>query len=167
MKQIVKIGLVAILLLTVGAGLTLAKNKHYKAWLGVYTQTVDEDLAEAFDLPVDRGAIVNGIVEDSPAEKCGLEEDDIIIAMGGSKIYDQNDLIDLVGDTEPGDEVIVTVMRDDKEQEFTAVIDKWRKDNDRFYLKDSRHSRHSGNFNLYFSDEERAYIGVSLIEVSD
>jgi len=163
MKQIVKIGLLAILVLAIGTSFALAEKKHDRAWLGVYTQTVDEDLAEAFDLPVDRGVIVNGVVEDSPAEKSGIQEDDIIIAIGGSKVYDQDDLIDMVGDTEPGDEVVVTVMRDDQKKEFTAIIEKWREDDDRFFLKDAPGSR---AFSFYFSDDDRPYIGVTLIEVS-
>jgi len=164
MRQITKIGLVALLVLALAAGFALAKTKHNRAWLGVYTQTVDEDLAKAFDLPIDRGAIVNGVVEDSPAEECGIEEDDIIIAIGGAKVWDQEDLIDMVNDREPGDEVTVTVMRGDKEQEFTAKIDKWRDADDRFFLKDSPGYR---AFNFHFYDDERPYIGVSLIDVSE
>ena len=65
-------------------------------WLGVYTQEVDPDLAEAFALEVDRGAIINEIIEASPADEAGLREDDIIISFGGDRVRDDDDLIDLV-----------------------------------------------------------------------
>lgn len=164
MKQITKLGLVVLLVLAVGAGFALAKSKHDKGWLGVYTQTVDEDLAEAFDLPIDRGAIVNSVVEASPAEKCGIEEDDIIIAVGDDKVYDQYDLIDMIRDREPGDEVTITVLRDDSEKEFSAVVDSWRDEDEHFYFGDSPR-KHAYKFS--FSGEERPYIGVSLIDVSE
>ncbi|MCP4684191.1 MAG: PDZ domain-containing protein [bacterium] len=163
MKNILKIGLIALMVMALGAGFALAKNKHDRGWLGVYTQTVDEDLAKAFDLPIDRGAIVNSVVEDSPAEESGIEEDDIIVAIGGSKVFDQTDLIDMIGDIDPGDEVNLTVWRDGKELELTALIDNWREDDHRFYIKDAPHSR---GFNFLFSDKDRPYIGVTLIEVS-
>ena len=74
MKKVLK-GLLLVSLifcLTAGFGMAKTKKSHNLAWLGVYTQTVDEDLVEAFELPVKYGAIINEVVEDSPADEAGL-----------------------------------------------------------------------------------------------
>lgn len=164
MKIAAKTGLVALLVVAMAAGFAFAKTRHDRGWLGVYTQTVDEDLAKAFDLSIDRGAIVNGIVEDSPAEKCGIKEDDIITAVGDDKVYDQIDLVDMIADVDPGTDVTITVIREGKEKKLTAKIDNWRDDEDRFYLKDSFNKAKN---KFYSKFKEQAYIGVSLIDVSE
>ncbi|MBD3257558.1 PDZ domain-containing protein, partial [candidate division GN15 bacterium] len=92
------------------------------AWLGVYTQSVDKNMAEAFELSVDYGAIVNSIVDDSPADRAGLEEDDIIIAINGERVADDEALIKMVRNARPGDDVVFTVMRGDREREIDVEL---------------------------------------------
>ena len=48
-----------------------------RAWLGIYMQDVTDDIAEALDLSVDEGVLVNDVIGDSPAEKAGLEDGSI------------------------------------------------------------------------------------------
>ncbi|MBD3332012.1 PDZ domain-containing protein, partial [candidate division GN15 bacterium] len=69
---------VTALALIVG-GSSMAKTKSH-GWLGVFTQEVEPEIARAFDLGVKYGAIINEVVEDSPAEKAGLKADDVIVA---------------------------------------------------------------------------------------
>ena len=63
-------------------------------------------------MSVDYGAIVNDIVDDSPADEAGLEEDDIIIEFDGKVVRDDDDLSDLIFDSSPGDEISLTIVRD-------------------------------------------------------
>jgi len=96
------------------------------AWMGVYTQTVDDELAEAFDLKTDYGAIINEVIPESPADEAGLREDDIIIKFNGNRIWDSRELTDFVRDQSPGDEVTLTIIRDGREQELTLTLDRRR-----------------------------------------
>jgi len=144
----------------------------------VYTQAVDADLADAFALPVDHGAIINEVVEDSPAEEAGLEEDDIIIAFNGSKVRDDEDLTDLVYDAEPGDQVTLTIFRDGKEQQIQAELGRRPRSLRWFdhggWFEPPRPPRpprppkppnvHTFHFDDY--DWEHPYIGVTLLDVS-
>jgi S1-C subfamily serine protease len=101
-----------------------ADAKPKTAWMGVYTQTVDDDLAEAFDLKTDYGAIVNEVVKGSPADEAGLEEDDIIIKFNGERVWDSRELTDFVRDHNPGDEITLTVLRDGAEQELSLTLER-------------------------------------------
>jgi len=85
------------------------------AWLGVYTQSVDKDIADAFDVDVDHGAIINDVIADSPAEKAGLKDGDVIISFNGQKVWDQNDLTDFIDDADAGSKATIGVIRDGKE----------------------------------------------------
>ena len=75
--------------------------------MGVYTQTVDRELADVFDLSIKYGAIVNEVVKDSPADEAGIKEDDVIVAINGSKVTDSDELTDEVHEMEPGDEIVM------------------------------------------------------------
>ncbi len=185
MKQYRILGL-ALIIVLVAAALTWAGSRS-SAWLGVYTQEVDADLAEAFALKVDRGAIVNEVVEDSPADDAGLQEDDIIVAVDGDRVRDDDDLIDLVSDRDPGDDVKLTVFRDGKETEIEATLGRRprsrRWSNSLDFFRSPRaprapHVYHSpkapkvysysytyDNDDFIFSGE-RPYIGVTLIDIS-
>lgn len=125
MSNLAKLGLVLVIVALVLVGTaTTRSGKSADAWLGVYTQSVDADLARAFDLAVEHGAIVNEVVEDSPAEEAGLEDGDVIVAFDGSKVFDADDLLDLIDDSSPGDEIELTISRDGKEKQITVQLGK-------------------------------------------
>ena len=41
-----------------------------RAWLGVYIQEIDSEIAEAFDIDTRNGALITDVVEDSPCRGC-------------------------------------------------------------------------------------------------
>ncbi|MFH1373287.1 MAG: PDZ domain-containing protein [bacterium] len=147
--------------------LTAKSSKGSKtAWLGVYTQTVDRNLASDNDLSVKNGAFVNGIVEDSPAEKAGLREDDIIIGFNGSKIRDSDDLIEAITDAYPGDDVTFQIIRDNDKMELKVTLGKKPA---RSFKKLKWHSKtpDDKDFFIYRSGtKEHPYIGVQLSDLS-
>jgi membrane-associated protease RseP (regulator of RpoE activity) len=165
MKRMLSAGLlVAVLALALTAAETQAR-----AWLGVSIQTVDEDLAEAFDLAADKGAIVNQVYEDSPADEAGIKEDDIIVRVGKVRITDEDDLIEAVEDAEPGDEVVLSLVRGGDEKELTVILadrkDR-RGDPDMYFWSDKRGP---GVYRWHYGSddcEETGYIGVELLEIS-
>jgi predicted metalloprotease with PDZ domain len=122
MKLAAKILFAALLAVGVAALPAAAKSKKV-AWLGVYTQTVDDDMADGFKLSVDHGAIVNEVVRNSPAAEAGIEEDDIIISFDTNKVWDADELTDLIQEHQPGDQVTLKVLRGKDEKEFTVTLD--------------------------------------------
>jgi len=123
-RNFLKIAAIATLAvaLVFSFGVSKSSKTSDRAWLGVLLQTVDDDMADAFDLPVEKGAIVNEVLDDSPAEEAGLREDDIVIELNGQKITDSGDLVDLIHDSKPGDEVTLVVVRDDGQHKLTATL---------------------------------------------
>jgi S1-C subfamily serine protease len=136
MKTALKVIVMALVIVGLLTGLTSAKSKRSEgtAWLGVYTQTVDKDLAKGFDLSVDRGAIINEVVNDSPAEEAGLLEDDIVVRFDNQRVRDAEDLTELVQEAEPGSSADIVVIRDGKEVTLTAELGS-RKSHDTYSWK--------------------------------
>jgi serine protease Do len=66
------------------------------------------------ELPSTDGVLLNIIVEDSPAEKAGLERGDVIVSIDDEKVKDFNDFLLQVGEHFPGDTVELGVIHDKK-----------------------------------------------------
>jgi C-terminal processing protease CtpA/Prc len=105
-----------------------AAEKSEKAWLGVYLQDINRDLKEAMDLESKTGALIAGVAEDSPAEKAGIEEEDVIVEFDGEKVRSSSSLTKLVQKHSPGDEVTITLVRDGKEKNVEITLGKRPKD---------------------------------------
>lgn len=100
------------------------KGQGYVArgWLGVLIQEVSKDLADSFGLDKPYGALVAQVVEDSPADKAGIQAGDVIIEYEGEEIELSSELPQLVGRTKVGDSAKLTVMRAGDEKDLKVVI---------------------------------------------
>ena len=91
--------------------------------LGVNIQDLTAELAEAFGVSKDqRGVVITQIVEDSTAEQAGLKAGDVVVAVDGRPVRRVADLRNKVGMSPVGDRITMTVMRDGKTRDITAVI---------------------------------------------
>lgn len=62
------------------------------------------------------GAKITSVDKESPAEKAGLQKDDIITKIGDEKISDDNNLAKAIGKQKPNDEVKITYLRNGKQK---------------------------------------------------
>ncbi|MDH5479375.1 MAG: DegQ family serine endoprotease [Nitrosomonas sp.] len=80
--------------------------------IGVMIQEVTKELAESFGLAKAHGALVVSVQKDGPADKAGLEARDIILKFNTIEVENSSDLPRMVGNTQPGTDVPVSVWRD-------------------------------------------------------
>lgn len=92
-----------------------------RPWLGIVLYTVDEWLASRYDLAVDKGAFITYVASNSPADKAGLEEGDIIVSMNGKEIISAEDLIRAIHASKIGEEVEITFWRGDSQNTTTII----------------------------------------------
>lgn len=93
-----------------------------RGWLGVGIYPVDDKYQEVLGLDSKKGAVINNIDTDSPAEKAGLKKYDVITAINGVPIEDNADLMFKIADTKPGTEIDITIVRDKKKMTVKAKI---------------------------------------------
>lgn len=91
-------------------------------WLGVLIQPVDQALAESFGLERPYGALVAEVMPDSPAERAGVREGDIIIEYDGHYVSTSADLPPMVGSTAVDKTVDMLVLRDGKRKNLRVTI---------------------------------------------
>jgi len=89
-------------------------KKVLYGWLGVQVQDVEDDLAEYFELKDTEGVLIAGVLDDSPAEKGGIESGDVIKKFDGEKVDNVREMLKKVGRTKVGKKVKVEVVRDGK-----------------------------------------------------
>lgn len=107
----------------------LATGELKRPYLGVRYVQLTDDLANQFDLPAKRGAYIvpsrtgnESILPNSPAEKAGLKEEDIITKINDEAVNEQS-LASLIGRYEVGEAISLTIMRDGTEQELTVRLE--------------------------------------------
>ncbi len=87
-------------------------GKVVRGYLGVEAQSITPDLMDALKLKTRSGALVTNVVEDSPAEKAGFKENDVITAVNGRAVTDSSMLHVMVSQIAPGTPLEVDVLRD-------------------------------------------------------
>lgn len=90
--------------------------------IGVALYGLSDQLAKHFGTD-NGGALINEVMEDSPAEKAGLEAGDVIVKMDGDKVKDVDDVREAIQDKDEGETVAVTVLRDGKESTFDVEVE--------------------------------------------
>lgn len=98
------------------------EGKVTRGWLGVMIQELTRDLAKAFKLKEDRGALVSEVMAGSPAEEAGVVRGDVIVAFDGKKIGEMHELPALVAETPIGKTVSLHLVRDGAPMELKVKI---------------------------------------------
>lgn len=92
-----------------------------RAWLGIWYNRVTQEVAEFLDLPDTRGVIIADVLDGSPAHEAGLQAFDVIRRIDKTDILEEQDLADFIREKSPGDEIMLTIMREGR-TEFIRVV---------------------------------------------
>ncbi|MGB9720869.1 MAG: DegQ family serine endoprotease [bacterium] len=98
------------------------KGKVTRGYLGVYLEDLTEDMKEALNLKSLEGVLINEVIANSPADKAGIKEGDVIIEFDGKNVTDVQSFRLLVASTPPGKSVRLKLIRDSKEMELRIKI---------------------------------------------
>lgn len=96
-----------------------------RGYLGIYMGEVSSQVASFTGNKVKEGQPFIVSVEDgSPAEKAGLQTNDVILKFNGKEVKDPNELRLAVGSTEVNSKVSMVVLRDGKQKNLKVKIKK-------------------------------------------
>ena len=190
---------IAALVLVVGLGAAVLISSPTTAgpggaWIGVRLQDLDENLREAMN--IDRhvqGALVSDVMDDSPAEKAGLEDGDVIVEVAGHRTTNVDEVTSAVRGLEPGEKGALVVIRNGQSRgldivpssrsesfEWTDQGDKGDRKVRKFVFKSDKD--HARKMEQYFEQDEKGdqdrqirffradankggYLGVQSMEV--
>ncbi len=111
---------------------SIKTNGHVvQAYLGVRFVMITDAMAEENNLPVTEGALIRrgddaaslAVIPGSPADKAGIEENDIIISIDGQELNEEHPLHIVLRQKAVGDTVVLTVLHDGEERAISVTLE--------------------------------------------
>ena len=93
-------------------------------WLGVGVSEVSSEKAKTLKLPEERGAVLGGVVPDSPAAKAGLKENDVVLEVNGQRVEGAEQFRRMIREIPSGRTASLTVWRDGRSQNIKVTLGK-------------------------------------------
>ncbi len=93
-----------------------------RGFIGVSIRDIDSDFAKEKSIKKLNGVYVNGLTDGGAASSAGLKQGDIITKINGVSVKSSPELQEQVGRHRPGDQIAVTVIRDNDEKNFTVTL---------------------------------------------
>jgi len=100
----------------------IKSGKVIRGWLGVSTQPLTPELAQTFKIKDQKGALVSGIIANSPADKAGLKRGDLIIGLDGKPVADPVSLRNMVASLSPGTKIELKIIRETAELSLSVTL---------------------------------------------
>jgi serine protease Do len=95
-----------------------------RGWLGVTIQDLKGNLAEYYGVQDKSGVLVASVVPGDPADRAGIQPNDIITEVEGKKVTTSRDLTNLAAKLDVGDTAKVTVLREGRQKTFDVKVGK-------------------------------------------
>ncbi|MDS4040603.1 MAG: DegQ family serine endoprotease [Candidatus Competibacter sp.] len=100
----------------------VAHGSVRRGQLGVSVQDLTPDLARAFNIPANQGAVIAQVSPRSAAARAGLKEGDVVLSINGRPIRDGGNLRNTIGLLEVGEAVRLEILRDGKPLTLDAKV---------------------------------------------
>lgn len=93
-----------------------------RAMMGVTLANLTPEIAEGFGLANQQGVVIQSVFKDSPAERAGLQRNDVIVEMNGQPVADRDKFRLKIADTPAGTKVRLGVLRDGKKVSLEVTL---------------------------------------------
>jgi len=100
----------------------IKEGKVTRGWLGVGIQPLNEGLASSFGFSGKRGVLIGSVLPDSPAQKAGLRDGDIVTELNGRPVGTREQFSIGIASLPPKSKVDLLVHRDGKSQHIQVVV---------------------------------------------
>jgi len=133
-----------------------SKGSSKNGYLGVGIRDISSTLKN--QLGIDGGVAVTWVDENSPADKAGLQDDDIIVKVNDKMIKKPSTLSRIIKKHEPGTKVKIEYYRNGKQKSVDVEIGSMK--------KHKSFSCHDGDKNFCISVFSGPYLGVHLFDLN-
>jgi Do/DeqQ family serine protease len=104
------------------ASALISRGRVVRGWVGVALEPLSEDLAKSLGAPPGKGVIVKRVLPGGPAEKAGLQPNDVILRFGEAAVEDLQHFQRLVLDAPVDRSVALRVLRQGKEIAVSVTV---------------------------------------------
>ena len=96
---------------------------HANVMLGVHLADPGAALRKHLRLEPGEGSMIRGLYKGLPAERAGLQQYDVIIAIDGEPVDNSGTIRETLAEAEAGDEVTLSVVQNGRRKQFTVTLD--------------------------------------------
>ncbi|HOO37477.1 MAG TPA: DegQ family serine endoprotease [Deltaproteobacteria bacterium] len=93
-----------------------------RGWLGVSVQEITPKIAEALSLRSTKGVLISEVITDSPAEKGGIRQGDVLVSINGNAVHNTASMRFLISELMPGSSVEIEIVRDGSQKTMVVTI---------------------------------------------
>jgi serine protease Do/serine protease DegQ len=104
------------------ASALISRGRVVRGWVGVGLEPLSDDLAASLGAPKGRGVIVKRVLPGGPAEKAGLQPNDVILRFGEASVEDLQHFQRLVQDAAVDRPVSLRILRHGKEITVSVTV---------------------------------------------
>ena len=97
-------------------------GKIHRAYLGIFYREIDDQFAKEKGFTDLRGIYVDDVVAGGPAVAAGVKSGDVIIRIDNLPVNGKAELMELIGQKNPGDKVVLIISRSGKEYEMALTM---------------------------------------------
>lgn len=101
----------------------VAHQRPTHAWVGVWYVNVTEDLADRLNLTDTKGVVIFDVIQESPAQRAGLRAMDVVRRVEDVDIHSRDDFTKAIAGSSPGDELLLSIIRDGEPMFITLTLD--------------------------------------------
>lgn len=105
----------------------------HRGQLGIEIQDLKPDSVKTYNLKDGKGALISDVVANSPADKAGIKEGDVITGINGLSVSNSSNLKSMIGNLRMGSKVSLEYMRNGKINNCTTIVGQVK--SDRYGLK--------------------------------
>jgi len=92
-------------------------------YIGIQGQSISNDIASQYGLPVSDGAYISGVVSGSPADEAGIKDGDIVVAADGQQVKSMDDLIAAIRKKDVGDKISLTFYEGSDKKTASVTVE--------------------------------------------
>ncbi|MBC8185926.1 DegQ family serine endoprotease [candidate division KSB1 bacterium] len=105
-------------------GMLMDHGYVVRGYLGVVPQPLTEEMAQGLGIEDAHGAFISTVADGTPADKAGLKEEDVVVAIDGKRVEDVTEFRWRIAEYEPGSKVKLKVFRDGRFMNITVNLEK-------------------------------------------
>lgn len=94
----------------------LAYGRVHKPWIGIFLQDLTPQLVRYFGLSEGKGMLISRVIQDSPADRAGLREGDILVRIGDRDVEGRESYLTLIERYRVDEKIPLVFLRDGKER---------------------------------------------------
>jgi len=101
----------------------IADGQVIRGYIGIDGRDINPAMARLMNADNISGILVLGVAPNSPAEKSGIESQDIIVSINGTTVINRQNVIDIITELRPGTEVDVDIIRKGVAQTIKLTVE--------------------------------------------